>query len=263
MAPISQPYAQALLALANGSLHLATDTLRVLLVSKDYVPDVGAHALWQDLGSNEITGTGYTSGGVVVANVALTADPAMRSVRLVGDSVSWTDPQTFRYAVLVADQGGAPYSPLLALYDFVDEQVGVVPELDFTDGLLQLVSWGSVVPPPVGAVAGMLPLTVVAPNATVWRVYADAAGTLVTESSPAFISPSYFTFIVDTDSVYWRVSVDNSGALVTDNTFTPTASDRVYLGENLLTIPSTDPTINYQITVQTDGTLVTTGVPAA
>jgi len=55
--------------LARGAIDLDTDTIRVMLVTSSYTENKDTHTKRSDV-TNEITGTGYTAGGVTAAQVA-------------------------------------------------------------------------------------------------------------------------------------------------------------------------------------------------
>ncbi len=59
----------------NGGIDLDSDTIKLALVTSSYTPDTDTHDFWNDVNSNEASGTGYSAGGATLANkaVALTA----------------------------------------------------------------------------------------------------------------------------------------------------------------------------------------------
>lgn len=102
----------------NGSgtpIDFDSDTLKVMLVTSSYTPDA-AHDFRNDV-TNEVTGTGYTTGGAALTSPTLT---------LVGDDyvfdaadVTWPSSTiTARGAVLYKDVGTAATDPLIAYFDF-------------------------------------------------------------------------------------------------------------------------------------------------
>jgi hypothetical protein len=102
--------------LANGTIDLDTDTLKLMLLTSSYTPSA-AHDKRDDL-TNEVTGTGYTAGGATLAN---------KTVTVVGttgvfdaDDVTWpASTITARYGVVYKSRGGAASADeLLFLFDF-------------------------------------------------------------------------------------------------------------------------------------------------
>jgi hypothetical protein len=75
--------------------------------------------------TNEITGTGYTAGGVALATKSISYDSATNETRLIAATSSWTTATfTARIAVVYKDTGTAATSPLLGWVDFgADEAI--------------------------------------------------------------------------------------------------------------------------------------------
>lgn len=95
--------------LLTGGIDLDTDTLKLALVTSSYTPST-AHDEWADVSTNEVaTGSGYTTGGVTLANPVATND------NIDFDDVTWTSlTKTFRYAVAYkSGSGGGLTNPLL------------------------------------------------------------------------------------------------------------------------------------------------------
>jgi len=95
--------------LLTGAIDLDTDTLKVALVTSSYTPST-AHDEWADVSANEVaTGSGYTTGGVTLAN------PVATSSTIDYDDVVWTSlTKTFRYAVIYkSGSGGGLTNPLI------------------------------------------------------------------------------------------------------------------------------------------------------
>ena len=66
-------YGKTFLNSLNNShaLDLDNDTIKIMLVTSSYSPDFGAHDFKDDV-TNEVSGTGYTSGGNTLGSVTLT-----------------------------------------------------------------------------------------------------------------------------------------------------------------------------------------------
>jgi hypothetical protein len=96
-----------------------TDTIKVALVSDAPVQDTDD--FFDDV--TEITGTGYTAGGVTLTSPTVTYDTTTDQVRLDAADVSWTTSTiTARYAVVYKSTGSAATSPLICYYDFGSNQ---------------------------------------------------------------------------------------------------------------------------------------------
>ena len=104
--------------LARGAIDFDTDSFKVMLVTAAYAEDKDAH-LKRSSVTNEITGTGYTAGGVAVVPV-VTKDTANDRVDVVFPSVAWpTSTLSARKAVYYKSRGGAASADeLIAVNDF-------------------------------------------------------------------------------------------------------------------------------------------------
>jgi hypothetical protein len=101
-----------------------TDTIKCALVKSTYTPASDSHAYWSDVtpGTNEASGTGYTSGG---ATMTVSGSPSISGAVISFDAadVSWASSSiTARYAVVYKSTGTAATSPLIALVDFASDQ---------------------------------------------------------------------------------------------------------------------------------------------
>ena len=96
-----------------------TDTIKVALVSDAPVQDTDD--FFDDV--TEITGTGYTAGGITLTSPTITYDTGTDQVRLDAADVSWTTSTiTARYAVVYKSTGTASTSPLICYFDFGSNQ---------------------------------------------------------------------------------------------------------------------------------------------
>ena len=100
----------------NGSIDLDTDTIKIMLVTSTYTPNIDTHTKRSDI-TNEVSGTGYTAGGATLANKAVTADNTNDRGVFDADDVSWTTSTiTARGAVLYKSRGGASSADELIMY---------------------------------------------------------------------------------------------------------------------------------------------------
>jgi len=58
----------------KGSIDLSSDTIKVMLLTSSYTPNIDTDIFIDDVSANEITGTGYTAGGATIANPTVTQD---------------------------------------------------------------------------------------------------------------------------------------------------------------------------------------------
>jgi hypothetical protein len=101
--------------MARGAIDLDTDTFKVLLVTSAYSPNKDTD-LKRSAVTNEVSGTGYTAGGVTSA-CTVTKDTANDRVTLSFAAVNWaTSTITARAAVIYKSRGGASSADELVCY---------------------------------------------------------------------------------------------------------------------------------------------------
>lgn len=119
-------YNKAIVNEANGLIDFASGDFAVVLLDSGHAPDPDTHDTYSDVSGDEITGTGYTAGGIVIGMTVSAVGPI---VTVAAD----TDPEwtaaTFaaKYAVIVQQAGGAlTGTDLLIGYTDLDEGGGSV-----------------------------------------------------------------------------------------------------------------------------------------
>jgi hypothetical protein len=120
----SKLYGQFLQQALNKEVDWDTDTIKVALLSNSYTPDQDAHNYFDDVASFEVTGTGYTQGGVTLANKTNTYNSATNVIVLDADDVTWSSSTiTARYAVVYnASPATNATKPLIGYVDFGSDQ---------------------------------------------------------------------------------------------------------------------------------------------
>ena len=103
----------------NGSIDLDTDTIKMMLVTSTYSPNQDTHTKRSDV-TNEVVGTGYTAGGVTLANKTVTVDNTGNTGVFDADDVTIsTATITARGCVLYKSRGGAASADeIIAYLDF-------------------------------------------------------------------------------------------------------------------------------------------------
>ena len=102
----------------NGTINLATDTIKVMLVSSSYVFNQDSHEFLSNI-TDEIIGINYTAGGAELTGKSVTQDNTADKSKFTGNNVSWSNASfTARGAVIYKDTGNSTTSPLIAFYDF-------------------------------------------------------------------------------------------------------------------------------------------------
>jgi hypothetical protein len=119
MAVSATVYGLALKSLATKKADLSSDSIKVMLCTSSYTPNQDTHQYKSDV-TNEVTGTGYTAGGVALTSVAVTYTGATNVLMVDADDASWPSSTiTARYAVIYdATPGTDATRPLLSYVDF-------------------------------------------------------------------------------------------------------------------------------------------------
>jgi hypothetical protein len=113
----------------NGSYILGTGAagrlpIYVALVNNSYSPNPDHVYASAFMGTYEIGGTGYSTGGLILSDPMVVQDDAGDRGKLTGSNMSW-DGGTFsaRYAVLYGSSGGGFVAdPLIAAFDFTTDK---------------------------------------------------------------------------------------------------------------------------------------------
>lgn len=120
----SKLYGQFLLKALNKEVDWDSDTIKVALVGSAYTPNQDSHDYWDDVAANEVSGTGYTAGGLTLAGKTATYDSASNVVILDANDAVWAASTiTARYAVVYDDSGATnAQKALIGYIDFGSDQ---------------------------------------------------------------------------------------------------------------------------------------------
>lgn len=100
---------------ARGAIDWDSDTFKQLLVTSSYTPDKDTHLKRSDV-TNEVTGTGYTAGGVTVA-ATVAKDLTNDRVTVSFAAPSWANSTiTAKGSVIYKSRGGASSADELVAY---------------------------------------------------------------------------------------------------------------------------------------------------
>ena len=109
-------YNSAIDEMARGDIDFDTDTFKAILVTSAYTPNKDTHDFRDDV-TNEVSGTGYTAGGVASA-VSVTKDTANDRVTVQFGAVSWSSSTiTARGCVYYKSRGGASSADEIIAYN--------------------------------------------------------------------------------------------------------------------------------------------------
>jgi hypothetical protein len=119
----SKLYGNFLLKALNKEVDFDSDTIKVALLTSSYTPDQDAHDYFNDVSTYEVTGTGYTSGGITLASKTATYDSGTNVIVLDAADVTWSSSTiTARYAVVYDSTGTSSTSALIGYVDFGSDQ---------------------------------------------------------------------------------------------------------------------------------------------
>lgn len=120
----SKLYGNVIKAAFNKEIDWDTDTIKVALVSGSYTPNQDTHDYWDDVSGSEISGTGYSTGGLTLSGKTVTYDGASNVLVLDAADAVWpASTITARYAVIYDDSGATPaQKPLIGYVDFGSDQ---------------------------------------------------------------------------------------------------------------------------------------------
>ena len=119
-------YNSAKADLMDGTLDLDIDTIKVVLVTSTYTPDIDTHTQYSHI-TNQVTGDGYTAGGATLADKTVSIDTVNNRGVFDATNTTWsTSTITARGAILYkyVDDGGSPAatSPLICYFDFTTDK---------------------------------------------------------------------------------------------------------------------------------------------
>lgn len=108
----------------NKEIDWDSDTIKVALLTNAYTPNQDGHDYFDDVVANQVTGTGYTSGGNTLANKTNTYNSSTNVIVLDADDTTWASSTiTARYAVIYdATPATDATRPLIGYVDFGSDQ---------------------------------------------------------------------------------------------------------------------------------------------
>lgn len=114
----SHVYAQFFSEVAAGSVNLGSDTLKYGLCTSSYVPNQATDTFWSTPQANEVSGTGYTAGGITASGVTITNSGGVFTFTTATADYGIITVTGIRIIVLYDAQSGvAATSPLIWYWD--------------------------------------------------------------------------------------------------------------------------------------------------
>lgn len=123
----------------NGSIDLDTDTIKMMLVTSAYTPNIDTHTKRSDI-TGEVVGAGYTAGGMTLANKTVTVNTGTDKGVFTCDAISIsTATITARGCVLYKSRGGASnLDEIIAYGDFGSDIVSTGGTFNITAPVINL-----------------------------------------------------------------------------------------------------------------------------
>lgn len=121
-------------SLADGSIDLDSDTLKVALFTSSHTPSASSHESFDALTNEVSAGNGYTAGGATLANVTLSRSGG--TAKLDANDVVWTADGgsiVARYAVIYSETADKVIG-----YFVLDDTPA---DVTVTDGNTLTISW--------------------------------------------------------------------------------------------------------------------------
>jgi hypothetical protein len=106
----------------NKEIDLDTDTIKCALTTSTYAVNQDTHSYFSSV-TNEVSGTGYTAGGVTLGSPVPSYTGATNVFAFAAANASWTTATfTARYAVVYDSTGTSTTSALIMYVDFGADQ---------------------------------------------------------------------------------------------------------------------------------------------
>ncbi len=123
-----------------SDMSAAATSIKVALCTSTYTPNQAIHSTYNDI-TNEITGTGYTAGGVALSNKAVTT--ATRVTTFDADDASWTNSTlTARYAIIYDDTtAGATNKKLIGYINFGQDYTSSAATFSLVFNTSGILTW--------------------------------------------------------------------------------------------------------------------------
>lgn len=101
----------------TAAIDLEAEDNKVAMITDSATPDFTLHDFWADLSANEVSGTGYTAGGVAYTSTELTISGGVLTYDAA--DVSWATSTITSAMAAVGYADSVASDPLIFLSDFV------------------------------------------------------------------------------------------------------------------------------------------------
>jgi len=127
----------------DGTIDMANDTIKMMIVTSSYTPNVDSHNFIDDVSANEVAASGsYSAGGLTLASKTTTQDDTdNEGVFDCADPSATSATITGRYVVFYKDTGTPATSPLICYDDMTSNQTSTAGTWTYTipaEGLINV-----------------------------------------------------------------------------------------------------------------------------
>lgn len=142
MAVVGKIYGAFFVAAFSGLIDWEDHPIKCLLTTSDYTPNQDAHSHRSDI-TNEVSGAGYTAGGVTLGSPTITYTGATNKLKLDADDAEWTAATiTARTAVVYDGASGVAATDPLVCYQQSDTDIistnGTFNVVWHADGIVEI-----------------------------------------------------------------------------------------------------------------------------
>jgi hypothetical protein len=103
--------------LLTKEVDLTTDTLKLALLTEDYTVDTENQSTFDDVDSYEVSGTGYTAGGITLTGVTM-GTGVDGEVTIMCNDAEWAAPTQLEAQYAVCYDSTHADDPLISVFDF-------------------------------------------------------------------------------------------------------------------------------------------------
>lgn len=119
MAVTAAVFAQVFESAFGKEMDILADTIKVLLTTNTYAPDLDTHQYKDVSVTNEVTGTGYTAGGVTLSSGKVFSYTAGTNTWMFdADNAQWTTSTITARKAVIYDDTPASNKPLISYQNF-------------------------------------------------------------------------------------------------------------------------------------------------
>jgi hypothetical protein len=118
MASTSKFFGKFFLSLGNKEVDCNSDTFKMVLLNDSWTPDEDNAQYYADISEYEITGDGYTTGGVTIANFTDSYNSTTHVYKIDGDDVTIPNSTLTAKHAVVVDDTPATNKPLVSYQVF-------------------------------------------------------------------------------------------------------------------------------------------------